>query len=144
MTSLNIIFTFLFFIFIQITHAKSTRSGFFVFDGEKKYLKTILQHKDLTVDHLNSIGYEVYGPLGLKDYLVALEVDFSELLDEKQEDAFKSYPTPEEIAEDLKKLARDNRDIVKLLSIGKSHQGREVLAIKISDRVEFDEVDENK
>lgn len=48
-------------------------------------------------------------------------------------DVFRSYSEPGGIADELRALARDNPDIVKLVEIGKSLLGKPILAVKITD-----------
>jgi hypothetical protein len=46
---------------------------------------------------------------------------------------WRSWDEPGGIRDDVTKLARDNPDIAKLTSIGKSRQGRDILAVRLTD-----------
>jgi carboxypeptidase T len=49
------------------------------------------------------------------------------------------YHSPRELAVAIQTIERQHRDIVRLITIGKSYQGREIWAAKISDNVAVDE-----
>ena len=49
------------------------------------------------------------------------------------------YYTHQELVDRLISLANDYPDLVKLISIGSSAEGRDIWAIKLSDNVETDE-----
>ncbi|CAM9892753.1 unnamed protein product [Chrysoparadoxa australica] len=116
----------------------STEEGYFVFDSQHRYLNHF-NNGELSIDHMNSEGYEVYGPRGLGNYLDQIQVRF-EVLEENEKDlAGFGYPEPEEVFSRLRILANENADIVKAFSIGISSTGRELFVLKISDNVEVDE-----
>ncbi|MFT6604756.1 MAG: murein tripeptide amidase MpaA, partial [Bacteriovoracaceae bacterium] len=123
-------------------HASVVEEGFFVFDKEGKNLKLLTSHKEITIDHKNNRGYEAYGPKGLGKYLEMVGIDHEELseMTEGNKD-LNGYPTPEEIEAKLKKLAKGNESFIKLFSIGKTHEGRELWMVKLSDNVEINEVE---
>lgn len=128
--------------FISSVHASVVEEGFFVFDKDGSNLKLLTSHKEITIDHKNSRGYEVYGPKGLGVYLNMLSIDHEELSEmmEGNKD-LNGYPTPKEIEAKLKKLAKGNESFLKLFSLGKTHEGRELWMIKLSDNVELNEVE---
>jgi len=69
-----------FLVFITTVQAKSiVKEGIFVFDKEKKYLEIFKNQPDLTIDHLSSKGYEVYGPSGLKIWAKEIKLSFIDL-----------------------------------------------------------------
>jgi predicted deacylase len=127
---------------ISSVHASVVEEGFFVFDKDGINLKLLSSHKEITIDHKNTRGYEVYGPKGLGIYLNMLSIDHEELSEmiEGNKD-LNGYPTPEEIEVKLKQLAKGNESFLKLFSLGKTHQGRELWMIKLSDNVELNEVE---
>lgn len=134
---------FLMSLFIATSvHANVVEEGYFVFDTTGKSMKTLMLHKEITIDHRTAEGFEAYGPKGLGAYLKMIEVDHEELA-EMHEGAkdLNGYPSPEEIEAQLIKLAKGNESFVKLYSIGKSHEGRELWMLKFSDNVEVDEVE---
>tara|TARA_R110002072_G_scaffold64203_4_gene159584 strand:- start:22794 stop:24128 length:1335 start_codon:yes stop_codon:yes gene_type:complete len=130
-------------ILAQVNNSQFVHEGLFIFDSQKKLIKTFTDQK-ITVDHVNSSGYEVYGPVGLEEWVKILNVPYK-ILDEFHEDHankdFLGYPTPTEVYNRLETLVANNTDILKSFSIGKSHNGQEILTIKVSDSVELDEVE---
>lgn len=123
--------------------------GFYLFDADKRLIKIIQGQGDLTIDHVGRHGYEVYGPSGLKVWLTQLanqsEIAIMDLADEKNskamKDAFASYPSPEQIATRLQELQAKYPTFLKLFSIGRSGDGRELYAVKLSDNVNQDELE---
>jgi hypothetical protein len=123
--------------------------GHYLFDSDKRLIQLIKGQAELTIDHVGSYGYEVYGPLGTGQWLsdIAAHHDIAVIDLESQKetkaakDAFNSYPTPDQIAERLTRLEQRYPDIVKVFSVGTSGNGHEILAVKLSDNVELDEVE---
>lgn len=134
------LFTSLFL--ITSVHATVVEEGFFVFDKEGSSLKILTSHPEITIDHKTARGYEAYGPKGLGKYLKMLNINHEELVEmhEGTKD-LNGYPTPEEIEAKLKKLALGNESFLKLFSIGKSHEGRDLWMVKLSDNVLVNEVE---
>tara|TARA_R110000868_G_scaffold64597_2_gene194048 strand:+ start:21087 stop:22430 length:1344 start_codon:yes stop_codon:yes gene_type:complete len=123
--------------------------GHYLFDANKKLIKLIQSQGDLTIDHVGSHGYEVYGPAGVGQWLqnLADQADIAVIsLDHEKEskaakDAFVSYPTPDQIAARLQELQAKYPSIFKLFSIGQSGNGQELYAVKLSDNVDEDELE---
>ena len=130
------------FLYISSAGAAVTEEGFFVWDSTGESLKILNQHKEISIDHRTKEGFEAYGPKGLGKYLKLLKLDH-DVLAEMHEDNknLGGYPTPEEIEKQLKDLVKDHDSFVKMFSIGQSHEGRELWALKFSDNVELDEVE---
>lgn len=59
--------------------AAKVQEGAFVLDQDKSILKSMSVNRDLTFDHANAMGFEVYGPTGLYDFLKKSGVKFVEL-----------------------------------------------------------------
>lgn len=104
-------------------------------------------HPDLTIDHLTSTGFELYGPKGMKKWLKEAGVSFEEVSHSHTHGFSKGmldfafdYPSFEENTAKLKKLAQDYPKQVKLFSIGKSVNGRDLWVVKISKDAHVDEV----
>lgn len=93
---------------------------------------------ELTLDHISSKGFEVYGPKGLKSFLVRNRIDFQNMEPLSQK-ARSIYPTPEEIEKDLKAISNKYPKIAKLFSIGKTSKGRDLWVMKISRNVQIDD-----
>lgn len=127
------------------TYAQShnnVQTGYFVSDGSKKLIQKIHQQRKFTIDHPTSKGYEVYGPKELKDWLTLNSpYPFHTLDTQEKEKSLSTYPSPEEIEEKLKVLAKNNPGIFKLFSIGKTEENRDLWVMKVSDNVEVDEIE---
>lgn len=119
----------------------NVQEGVLLFDSNKKFYNLIRAQKSLTIDHLTSKGYEVYGPTGLIQWLEQLDAPFIKLEEDLDEKELSEYPTPETIESDLKKLANTHPDIFKLVELGKSLENRSIWAVKLSDNVQVDETE---
>jgi hypothetical protein len=113
----------------------------FVMGSQPALLKELVGHADITVDHLDSHGFEVYGPAGLGEFLAQRGVAFYDLKDARKNIDWTNYPTYEQIKAKLEEFAAKYPQIVRLTSIGKTVKGRELLVLKISDNVAVDEVE---
>lgn len=117
-------------------------SGFFVQDVDKSFLREVKKNKDIIIDHVSSLGYEVYGNPELENWLSTnSKVPFYSLTSTNKNINLLSYPTPEEIEKELRFLADNNPEIFQLESIGITDEGRELLVMKVSDNVSVDEVE---
>lgn len=125
------------------------QEGHYLFDSNKRLIKLIQGHADLTIDHVGKHGYEVYGPQGLGIWLEELaqqhDIAVINLEDEKNtkaaQDAFASYPNTDQINNRLREIETKFPQIVKVTRIGLSGNGQEILSVKISGNVEIDEVE---
>lgn len=133
----------------QVFAQDVVEEGHYLFDSNKKLIKLIQGQGDLTIDHVGKHGYEVYGPAGIGQWLQDI-ADNNEIaminLDEGKDnkamkDAFASYPTPGQIATRLQELQAKFPKIFKVFSLGQSGNGHEILAVKLSDNVEQDELE---
>lgn len=120
--------------------------GVYVFDQEKKWIKIFKSQSELIIDHVGQEGFEVYGPQGLEQWLLDLEVPYLLTYDhqnESQKDTEEqaTYPSFEIWVNELKKVVSENKDIIQIFSIGKSEQGRDLYVVKISDNPLLDEVE---
>lgn len=113
----------------------------YIKDPHKLFLNEVKMNKDLILDHVSSRGYEVYGPKGLKQWLSDNSIEFTDLKKQKNQKNFLNYPSFSQLTQKLQSLASLRPDIVKMFSIGKSVQGRDLWVLKISDNVELDEVE---
>lgn len=122
-----------------------TKEGHFIFDADKKHLKNFNIYKELVVDHMGPNGYEVYGPVGLGKWIKMLGIESLDLAHEQSMDKsnpdFSNYPSPEEIEQKLMEFQKKYPSIMKLHSLGKSNENRDIWAVKISDNVNTDEVE---
>ena len=119
--------------------------GVYIFDQDKKWANIVRSQPELILDHMGKFGYEVYGPAGLEEWLKQSNIPYTlvyHYLKEEQNkgtDNLGGYPSYAEWSEELRKLATDNPHILQLSSIGLTEQGREILAVKISDNPQSDE-----
>ena len=120
--------------------SKIVEEGYFVFDQDRMHLNLIKSQTDLTIDLISASGYEVYGPKGTKIWLRDLGLSFVEL-GGIQDKAAAEYLTPEAVNAELKRLAETYPHIAKIVKIGQSVSGRDLLFIKISDQPDIDEVE---
>jgi hypothetical protein len=120
--------------------AASVFEGHFVEDSSKISLNFLKTQTELTIDHLNSRGYEVYGPKGTGEYLKQLQLT-SYPLQKHHNKSLGGYPSVDEIFNQLKVLEKKYPKILQLTSIGLSHNGRELYVMKISDNVSSDEIE---
>lgn len=111
-----------------------------VLDSNKIFLHHVAHYSDLIVDHVNSQGYEVYGPKGLKAWLTENNIDFVEPVQPSNK-LFAGYPSYTQVVAKLNELANKRPDLVKLFSIGKTSQNRDMWMMKISDNVATDELE---
>ncbi|MBI2606050.1 MAG: succinylglutamate desuccinylase/aspartoacylase family protein [Deltaproteobacteria bacterium] len=123
--------------FAASAHATAiVEEGAYVRDPRKKELAGFMKNRELTVDHVTREGYEVYGPRGLRDWLDLIGVEYYV---EARDDDTAAYPSPEAVAKRLQDLHAAYPSITKLMNLGKSALGRELLIMKISDNPEVDE-----
>lgn len=117
----------------------------YISSPSESLVKLISKHPELTIDHRDKLGMELYGPKGTKEWLDLIDVKFSESTHDHGHKSlnseFADYPTHSEITKFLKKAVALNPKIAKLFSIGKSVDGKELWVVKISDNVEVDEVE---
>lgn len=113
----------------------------FVMGQHPELVKELTQHHDLTVDHLDSEGFEVYGPQGLSKLLEERGVSFYDLKEVRKNVDWTNYPSFEQIKAKLNEFATRFPQITRLVSIGKTVKGRELFVLKISDNPAVDEVE---
>lgn len=132
--------SFLFLIAFPVFSNVKIQEELYVPAQRPEILKELIQSGSVIIDHVSSEGFELYGPYGLSDYLNQKNILF---LDKKQinQKALSGYPTSAQVFEKLRVLAEKYPKIMKLFSIGKSVQGKDLLVMKISDNVDSDEVE---
>ena len=147
-TSLTILATSLFTLTsLQVfAFSPKTEVGVFVLDQHQKHFSHLNKNREFVVDHKSTKGYELYGPRGLRKYLDQMSIPYFELLEgeltsNKNKAIFEGYPTPLQIEKSLKQFAVKYPSIMKLFSIGKSIQNRDLWMVKLSDNVHDDEIE---
>lgn len=112
---------------------------FFVSDF--KAIEILSDHPELIIDHPSEVGFELYGPKGTEEFLKNSGISYQSLTHDHQKDSEEllSYPSYEQVVDNLRSAVALNPSIAKMFSIGKSVQGRELWVVKISDNVNQDE-----
>lgn len=125
----------------SVSFATNVQEGAFVLDQDKSILKSISVNRDLTFDHANAMGFEVYGPKGLYSFLKNSGIKFVELNNHQMMVESLNYPTPEQIESRLRSLHQAYPQLTQIIEIGKSNDGRALLVLKISDNAAIDEIE---
>ncbi|MFZ4714877.1 MAG: M14 family zinc carboxypeptidase [Bacteriovoracaceae bacterium] len=115
----------------------------YVFDQDQSFITHFASQKDLVIDHVSSTGYELYGAKGLQLWVTELGLKSINLkaMRNANKDNLEAYPSYSQIVKKLNELAQKKPEIVKLFSIGKTNQGKDLFFVKISDNVEQDEAE---
>lgn len=135
MKTLLLLFSFL----VSLNSFARLSESFWISDPEHKHLKIFKKNTSLVIDHVTSLGYELYGPQGTEEYLKQNHIIFT-----TDEIGFKNkseYPSYEEITKSIKSIVAKYPNIMELSSIGQSVEGRELWMVKVSDNVKIDEVE---
>lgn len=121
----------------QTFAARLVQEGYWIDDSKRQHLPLLKSIGEFTFDHVNSQGYELYGPEGLGEWLRMVDIKSFPL--DQDLKSLEDYPTPEQVSEAILKLHQEYPHITKIYNIGKSYKGRDLLVMKISDHVEIDE-----
>ena len=115
----------------------------YIKNTSKDLVKLIEQNDALTMDHMDTEGFELYGPKGTKEWLDSMNISYvEESFDHhKAGEQFNGYPSFKQVEKNLKAYVALNPKIAKMFSIGKSVEGRDLWVVKISDNVNVDEVE---
>lgn len=120
------------FLFSGLAFAKYTNESYYVYG--KSNLKYFAPYKTLTVDHVTTSGFEVYGPKGLGSYIQKSNIR-AVSINTPQISRGGKYPTPEETANRVKLAVSKFPQLAQMTSIGKSIKGRDLWTVKISKNV---------
>ncbi len=120
------------------SYAQNVKEAFIVKQSTKALFDLIKSRPEFTIDHVNSNEFELYGPLGTKQFLEKNHIEF-ETQKAVSTLAGQTYPSPEEIEKDLKSLTGKYPQISRLISIGQSVKKRSLWAVKISTNVNVDD-----
>lgn len=102
-------------------------------------VQEVIKSGSAIVDHVTSEGFELYGSQGLSRYLDSKNIPhFS--IKEIAKSALVDYPSSKEVAQKLQALAKKYPKIMKLIKIGESVKGNDLLVMKISNNPEVDQV----
>lgn len=114
--------------------AKIVEESYYIQKTDSKTFELLKSRPELTIDHVEEKGFELYGPRGLKAFLVRNNIPhFSMKIASLAARAV--YPSPEEIEKELKAISSQFPEISKMFSIGKTSKNRNLWVIKISKDV---------
>lgn len=99
----------------------------------------VIKSGSAIVDHVTSEGFELYGSKGLARYLDSKNIPYFSIK-EIAKSALIDYPSSKEVAQKLQNLAKKYPKIMKLIKIGESVKGNDLLVMKISNNPEIDQV----
>jgi hypothetical protein len=126
------------FLFVTPLKAKIVEESFTIKNTNPHYFELLKSRPELTIDHVEADGFELYGPKGLGKFLTKNNIPHSPMKNAGLV-ARASYPTPEEITQELKSITDKFPEISKMFSIGKSVKGRDLWVIKLSNNVLVDD-----
>jgi Zinc carboxypeptidase len=112
----------------------------YVMGQRPEVIQEIIKSGSVEIDHVTSQGFEVYGAIGLSEYLDSKNLAYYDMK-QMNKLAFAAYPTFAEFTDRLMAAQRKNPGIIKVFSIGKSNKGKDLWMVKISDNVASDEVE---
>lgn len=111
--------------------AHRIEKGFQVIDPDRSMLKRFAGNKEVVIDHLSKAGFEIYGPSGLEAELNRANAVFHEL--EAVSNSFAAdYPKPEMIIDRMKSLQTRYPQLITLIEIGKSVEGRPLMFARMT------------
>lgn len=129
---------FVFSLTLSVAQAKSVKEGYWIETQDAGIFSLLKSRPELTLDHIEKNGFELYGPEGLKDFLVQNNIPhFSMKLATLKARAI--YPSPEEIEQELKSITDHYPEISKMFSIGQTSKKRNLWVIKLSKNVDIDD-----
>ena len=106
--------------------------GYRVIDPAKRSLKTLADPSTgHVIDHVDSNGYEIYGPSGLQSELIRMNILFTDLV-KPAKSLVSGYPTPEQTQAKIVALAKKYPDLLTVTEIGKSKEGRPLLFVRVT------------
>ncbi len=112
----------------------------FVVGQKPEVLRDLILSGSVEIDHVSSHGFELFGDIGLKKYLDEKNIVYFDMK-EINKTAYADFPTYEMMVGRLQAIAAKYPNIIRLFTIGKSVQGRELLMVKISDNPGVEEVE---
>ena len=94
-------------IFSFSVSAKIIEEGYFIEKQIDDYKSLFDKHPEVTIDHIDEHGFEVYGPKGLGKWLIDLEINAVDILALEKlrtKEFGADYPSFEELEANLKRL----------------------------------------
>lgn len=121
-----------------VSNAKIVEESYYIENSNPQYFELLKSRPELTIDHLEEKGFELYGPKGLGKFLKTNNIPHFSMKVAAM-GLRGSYPTPEETASEVKSIVDKYPEIAKMFSIGKSVKGRDLWVIKLSKDVGTDD-----
>jgi hypothetical protein len=103
-----------------------------VVDPNHAGLKVLSQNPEIIIDHVNSLGYEVYGADGLDAYLGSLNLRFVKVNRGALAKIANNYLTPEQSTQAVLALAQKYPTLITTTEIGKSVEGRSLTFARVT------------
>lgn len=116
------------------------REELYIPGSTPEIVRDLVQTGSVVIDHVTSEGFEIYGDIGLGKYLDSKNIPYVDIKMVNMK-AFADYPSSQQVADKIRAIVAKNPKIMKLVSIGKSNKGKDLLFVKISDNVEMEEVE---
>ncbi|MBC7538634.1 MAG: succinylglutamate desuccinylase/aspartoacylase family protein [Bacteriovorax sp.] len=112
--------------------------SYWIKENKSEIFELLKSRPELTIDHVSTSGFELYGPKGLEGFLQQNLIEYRPLENANQ-NLRSEYPTPEAVEKDLKIIAKKYPGITKLYSIGKSVKNRDLWVMKLSRNANLDD-----
>ena len=124
--------------FAKVLPKHTIDESFWINETKPEVFELLKSRPELTIDHVKSNGFELYGPKGLEIFLQQNLIEYKRLASANQN--FRTeYPSPEAVEKDLKLIAQKYPGITKLYSIGKTVKNRELWVMKLSRNAKVDD-----
>ena len=119
------------FLCLSSLQANIVEESYYIQTKDKNIFELLKSRPELTLDHVEDQGFELYGPRGLKEFLVRNNIPHDSMKTISL--ASKAlYPSPEEIEQELKSITNQYPEISKMFSIGKTFKKRDLWVVKLS------------
>jgi hypothetical protein len=125
---------------IGFANARIVEESAVIFSPKNETLEIIKAHPELIIDHPKSNSVEVHGPTGTINFLKTLQQNVI-VESHSHNKGMDNYPSSKDIENILRSVVQENQNIMRMFSLGKTHEGKDIWAIKISDNPEKDELE---
>jgi hypothetical protein len=130
-----ILFALVFLLTGQASAKSIVTEGFWIKKNSIAVFDLLKSRPELTIDHVQQDGFEVYGPSGLEKFLKLNHIPYTNFAPSDTS----GYLSPEGIENELKSLAQKYPNLSKLYSIGKSVEKRDLWVMKLSQNANVDD-----
>lgn len=117
--------------------AHQVERGYLVIDPDQSALKSFSKNPEVVIDHVTKLGFEIYGTSGLEQELINKKILYTPM-NEISAKAGADYPTPEAIIKKMQSIQKQFPQLVTLIEIGKSVQGRPLMFARLTAPVSKD------